>query len=242
MHSKFFGICTLLALLPTLGCSEVSAPPSGMHSDNAQAVRILPLGDSITQADSKHQSYRPWLWQLLNDANVAVDFVGSLDSNYKGSPAFPDNFDLNHEGHWGWRSDEILRELPQWLQHYDADISLIHLGTNDCLQKQPVAETLDELTQIVSLLRQDNPEISIAFSTLGPTTWENQECLKQINQGLIALQKNLDTPQSSITIAPTDQNLRPQPHLYDGLHPNSDGEKVIALAWFNAIKSWLPVK
>lgn len=242
MNSKFFGFCTLLALLPTLGCSEVSAPPTGIHSDNAHAVRILPLGDSITQADSKHQSYRPWLWQLLNDANVPVDLVGSLDGNYKGSPAYPDNFDLNHEGHWGWRSDEILQKLPLWLQHYDADISLIHLGTNDCLQNQPAAETLGELTQIVGLLRQDNPAISIAFSTLGPTTWQNQQCLAQINQGLLALQNNLDTPQSPIAVAHTDQKLVPEPHLYDGLHPNSDGEKIIALTWLNTIKPWLPTQ
>lgn len=242
MSSKFFGICTLLAFLPALGCSEVSAPLLGIHRDNAQAVRILPLGDSITQADSNHQSYRPWLWQLLSDANVAVDLVGSLDGNHKGSPIFPGNFDLNHEGHWGWRSDEILHKLPQWLQHYDADISLIHLGTNDCLQNQPATETLDELTQVVDLLRQDNPDMSIAFSTLGPTTWQNQQCLEQINQGLLELQKNFNTQQSPITVAHTDQNLIPQPHLYDGLHPNSDGEKIIALTWFNAIKPWLPMK
>lgn len=242
MNSKFLGFCTLLALLPTLGCSEASAPPVGMHRDNAQAVRILPLGDSITQADSNHQSYRPWLWQLLNDANAAIDLVGSLDGNHKGSPTFPDNFDPNHEGHWGWRSDEILHKLPQWLQQYDADISLIHLGTNDCLQNQPAAETLDELTQIVGLLRQDNPNISIAFSTLGPTTWQNQQCLAQINQGLYVLQKNLNTLQSPIAVTHTDLKLIPKPHLYDGLHPNSEGEKIIALTWFNAIKPWLPAK
>jgi len=135
------------------GCSDAAAPQIGIHQDNPQAVRILPLGDSITQADSEHQSYRPWLWQALVEANIAVDFVGSLDENYKGSPAFPADFDPNHEGHWGWRTDEVLQNLPEWLRHYDADISLIHLGTNDCLQNQAVEQTMDELKAIVSTQR-----------------------------------------------------------------------------------------
>ncbi len=38
--------------------------------------KILPLGDSITQADFNYNSYRRPLWHLLNEAGYSVDFVG----------------------------------------------------------------------------------------------------------------------------------------------------------------------
>jgi len=225
--------------LPTLGCSESPAPATGSHAKNPHAVRLLPLGDSITQANKDHQSYRVWLWQMLESQSIAVDFVGSMDANYQGDPSFPEGFDRNHEGHWGWRSDEILEKLPEWLQLYDADIALIHLGTNDCLQNQAASETLDELKRIAILLRQDKPEIKIAFSTLGPNTWRNAECLEQINQGLHQLSAELSTEQSEISVVEIHAQLQPSEHLYDGLHPHQSGEKVIAESWFEQLEPWL---
>ena len=41
-------------------------------------VRILPLGDSITQSDKTYSSYRYYLWIKLIDAGIKFDYVGSL--------------------------------------------------------------------------------------------------------------------------------------------------------------------
>ena len=236
MNRPFFGICLALLLLPTLGCSNSPAEQSGANSDNPLAVRILPLGDSITQANDKNMSYRYWLWDMLAEKKIAADFVGTQSSNYQGNPEFKDGFDTNHQGHWGWRSDEILSELPEWLTHYDADIALIHLGTNDCLKNQPVDETLGELQQIVQVLRSDNSSISIAFSTLGPTSWQNFGCLAQINQGLLQLQTDLNTTESQVIVVSPSQELQIDSELYDGLHPNALGEKKLANMWLRAIE------
>jgi predicted small lipoprotein YifL len=40
-------------------------------------LRIMPLGDSITEAEAGHNSYRRVLWKRLNGAGCSVDFVGS---------------------------------------------------------------------------------------------------------------------------------------------------------------------
>src|SRR5687767_179244 len=100
--------------------------------------RIMPLGDSITQSDVNHNSYRRPLWKLLQAAHIPVDFVGSLTEHYVprvNDPPNPD-FDMDHEGHAGLRTDEILAQIPAWAQTYQPDVVLIHLGTNDLMQGQ----------------------------------------------------------------------------------------------------------
>lgn len=120
----------------------------------AAQTRILCLGDSITQSDNLHKSYRYNLWTKLIDAGTEFDFIGSVSSNNGGSPTWPDYlgkaFDRDHEGHWGWRADEIRASLPGWLANYTPDIALIHLGSNDLIQFQSVASTVEEISATVS--------------------------------------------------------------------------------------------
>ena len=47
---------------------------------------ILPLGDSITQGKPGEISYRHDLWNLLQNAEYRVDFVGSHTTYYGGEP------------------------------------------------------------------------------------------------------------------------------------------------------------
>ena len=114
----------------------------------------MPLGDSITEAANDPAglmpSYRRDLWADLQAANYDVDFVGSRAGVYDKSnqPAGehnpPGSFDKDHEGHWGWRVDEILSgrpasypgDLTQWAGSHRPDVVLMHLGTNDAIQSQ----------------------------------------------------------------------------------------------------------
>ncbi len=53
-------------------------------------IQILPLGDSITQANSNYMSYRYHLWTELIDSEIDFDFVGSQSSNRDGHPTWPE--------------------------------------------------------------------------------------------------------------------------------------------------------
>ena len=50
----------------------------------AAAVKIMPLGDSITHGFTNANSYRRVLWKMLTNAGYSVDFVGSLTTGYDG--------------------------------------------------------------------------------------------------------------------------------------------------------------
>jgi hypothetical protein len=87
------------------------------------ANRIMPLGDSITLGSSSGipmedsdlwVSYRKALYDKLKVAGYVVDDeITGLPEIFVGTPTWisgesvPD-FDSDHEGHPGWRADEIV--------------------------------------------------------------------------------------------------------------------------------------
>src|SRR5688500_13073151 len=92
-----------------------------LHTQITKA--IMPLGNSVTQGDPSHFTYRYILWQKLNTAGCSFNYVGSQNTNSGGTPTYPNmSFDRDHEGHWGWRADELLAGLPGWLAGYTPDI------------------------------------------------------------------------------------------------------------------------
>ncbi len=108
-------------------------------------VRIMPLGDSITEGvlgSSDDTGYRRALYLSLTAAGHSVNFVGSLAN---GTPT---DFDRDHEGHSGWRADQIRNNISSWLTTNPADIILLHIGTNDISQGQSVSSTVSEVNEI----------------------------------------------------------------------------------------------
>ncbi|MEN8230164.1 MAG: tandem-95 repeat protein [Bacteroidota bacterium] len=205
-------------------------------------LKIVPLGNSITQGNIATQganTYRRNLWNKLNNAGYNVNFVGSLDTDNKGR-TFPDaSFDHDHEGHWGWRADEILADLVGWLTGYTPDVALIHLGSNDAIQGNTVNSTLDEIENIIGVLRDDNSRITIFLAQILPlenADWNAK--VEGINEGLNILASNLDEAQSRIILVDQNSGWSIADHTYDGVHPNPAGEERMAQRWFNAFDAF----
>ena len=231
----FLGVMILLSV-------RVGLPIGRVETAAAASVQpvISPLGDSITHADSSHQSYRYPLWIKLVDAGIVFDFVGSQSTNSGGDPIWPDHagqtFDPDHEGHAGWRADEIRDGLPTWLVGYTPDIVLLHIGTNDAFQNQSTSTTVDEIKQIIDALRVDNPNVVVLLAKLIPSTDTS------INQGIDALNAEvdgiavqMDTAESPVVVVDQNTGFSAAVDTYDGVHPNVVGEEKMAQKWYDAI-------
>jgi lysophospholipase L1-like esterase len=222
-----------------------------------EVIEILTLGDSITQAESNRASFRYPLWKKLIDAGINFDFVGSMDNQFsqynKGTPPHYDykghKFDRDHEGHFAWSADEIIRgrnydngsgsgRLQDWLTEYDVDIALIHLGTNDAFMQQDNQTTSKELESIVSLLREDNPRVIILLARLIPTTRTAQDTksVVSLNESIARLSKTLGTADSPVILVDQYDGFDAETDLYDKVHPNARGEEKMAEKWFDAIQ------
>jgi hypothetical protein len=142
---KVIGVWLLLSVTMVL---SLSAAP----------LKIMPLGDSITEGDSQvpvnmdqnisdytpysgdnppnadRISYRGKLWDLLKADGYTFDET-SGDLDFVGTRNTGSNYntelDTDHEGFGGKTSKEIRDGIAGWLDSKPADIVLLHIGTND---------------------------------------------------------------------------------------------------------------
>jgi hypothetical protein len=200
----------------------------------------MPLGNSISQGNMVQSSYRRALWMNIQNDAFPVNFVGSLHENFdEGLSAYGpspiQDFDLDHEAHWGWTADQIAKALPGWLSLNIPDVALIHVGTNDLWAGQSVATTIYDMEDIISKLRVANPGVTILLAQLIPLPPSNPGYLfvDDLNSEIVTLASILDSPNSRIFVVDQNTGFDNGLHTYDGVHPNDAGEQLMADNWYS---------
>src|SRR5689334_10954091 len=123
---------------------------------SAAAVRIMPLGDSITGGPG---CWRALLWDRLQRTGFTnIDFVGTIPGG--GCSVAHDG---DNEGHGGFLATGIAdqNQLPGWLSATLPDIVLMHLGTNDVWNNVPTATIINAFGKLVDQMRVSNPSMKI---------------------------------------------------------------------------------
>jgi acyl-CoA thioesterase I len=218
-----------LALAQPLSANaaEVGPPP---------AVRIMPLGDSITEGTSGDATWRYWLQKSVEARGCVVDYVGSRRGVLHGKPRFSD-FDPDHEGHWGWTTAQVRAQIDRWASDAKPGIVLLHLGTND-LGDDP-QRIAGNLGAIVASLRRANPMVEIYLARLIPAAGVPDEVMGRTNDAIARLAADRDRPESRLIVVDQHTGFDPRNDSYDGVHPNESGEKKIAGRWFEALRARL---
>ena len=212
----------------------------------ASSVKIMPLGDSITQGNTSHATYRYWLYRQMRYAGFNPDFTGSLQTHYAGGgqqgPPPYGHFDPDHEGHWGWRVDMLLPNLESWMRTQQPDIVLAHVGTNDIFQNQPNSQTISEIEHVIDTIRSEKPNVKIVLAELIPSSVQNSkfnDAIVDLNTRIRALAALRSTEVSPIVVVDQYTGFDPAMHTYDQVHPNEAGEKLMAQRWAAAMQAWL---
>ncbi len=217
-----------LGLLALLLCSQPA------QASPAVTYRIMPLGDSITSALPGQASYRYWLWKLIGEAGYPADFVGSLWGVYDdgSAPLYPD-FDANHEGHYGYRADQVLANITVWAQAAAPDVVLIHLGHNDLWYAQSIDSTISEISQIIDRLRAVNPRVKVLLAQLIPSAYGGElDRIPLLNARIPGLVASKNTALSPVRLVDQYTGFDPVADTVDLVHPDESGEKKIAARWF----------
>jgi len=205
-------------------------------------LRILPLGDSITNGFP--DTYRYSLFHTLRDSGFNFYYVGSQNTN----PAnYPGSWDTKHEGHNGASTRGIDLVLETELNHYTADIALIHLGTNDVSYSirfpSDFSFSTKYLEAIINKLRADNPVVRIYLAKILPfgdeigTPIETfKERRLDWNNKIQDLAAAMNTSVSPIYIVDMDSGFD-ESDLIDGIHPNLTGAEKMAQRWYEALSN-----
>ncbi|MGJ6964667.1 GDSL-type esterase/lipase family protein [Streptosporangium sp. G11] len=128
-------------------------------------VRLMPLGDSITQGvgSSTLSGYRSTLWNRLTENGRTVDFVGTQRD---GSFA-----DIDHQGHSGWRIDQIAGDAAYCsVPARRPNVVTLHAGTNDMNQAFELPDAPARLGALIDQVLGHAPEATVLVATLVPAT------------------------------------------------------------------------
>jgi lysophospholipase L1-like esterase len=212
-------LAALLAVPPAASASTVDAA--------AAPVRVMPLGDSITQGGSIG-GYRLDLGTKLRAAGRSVDFVGSLTD---GPASMPDR---NHEGHPGWTIAQIDANVVNWLRTYTPHTILLHIGTNDMYGSDP-AGAPRRLSALVDKITAQAPSAEVFVATIIPIRFADGT-VRGYNSAIVPMLRAKAAAGKRVHVVDMYPAV-PISDLPDGIHPNAAGYSKMAAVWFNALKA-----
>ncbi|GAA1782156.1 hypothetical protein GCM10009682_00510 [Luedemannella flava] len=215
------GCAAALAVAGTL----LAIGPASAESNGG--VRVMPLGDSITDGLNVPGGYRINLWQKLVAGGYRIDFVGSM---FNG----PSNLgDHDHEGHSGWTIAQIDASVVNWLRATTPRTVLLHIGTNDMFGGSSGAP--QRLSTLIDRITTTAPDAEVFVSTIIPRSGADSQvrtfnaAIPGIVQSKVSAGKRVHFVDMYPALTLSD--------LADGVHPNAGGYAKMATVWDNALRS-----
>jgi len=212
-----------------------------MMAQPLDPVKIILIGDSITEGSHSSSSYRRYLDGMLRRSGHLIDFVGSRKKHNDGETE-PDNYeyDVDHEGHWGKDSRWLAKNMPSLLADDTADVAVIHLGTEDIVSGSGTAEEIVEnIEKIIETLRSKNETMKIVLSQIIPAKGKAAE-VALLNRKIAEFIESHSTDQSPISMVDQHSGFHPTSDLAsDGVLPNAEGAKKMASIFASTINKLL---
>lgn len=213
---------------------------------------LLPLGDSITQAYVGRVGYRYRLWKHMVDAGMNFEWIGSLtEHSENGLETIPNpppldelnpdykgmTFPRQHEGHTGWRTDQILENMKGWLPTYTCEPTcvMLHLGSNDMMQGNSVSSTLNELDSLINILKDSGADPTILLAVPIPSCGLQYKPKTELGEQIA----KMGDPSRKVHIVRMDEiGFSARHDAFDWCHPNDAGEEKMAAKWFEAVEHY----
>ncbi len=190
-------------------------------------VRVMPLGDSITDGFNVPGGYRIDLWQKLVAGGYRIDFVGS---QFNGPPSLGDH---DHQGHSGWTIAQIDANVVNWLRATTPRTVLLHIGTNDMFNASAGAP--QRLSTLIDRITATAPEAEVFVATIVPLSGAGAQ-VRAYNAaipGIVQSKANAGRRVHLVDMYPALTLA----DLADGVHPNAGGYAKMATVWYNALRS-----
>src|SRR5689334_804225 len=219
----------LMAIL--LAAGALTGAGTAAYAESNGGVRVMPLGDSITDGITVPGAYRIGLWQRLVNDGYKVDFVGSSSN---GPSALGDH---DHEGHSGWRIDQIDANITGWLGTYTPHTVLLHIGTNDVLQNYNVSGAPGRLSTLIDHITAAAPSAEVFVAQIIPLANAGQEnAVRTFNAAIPGIVQTKANAGKHVHLVDMHSALTTS-DLTDGVHPTAGGYDKMAAVWYSALRS-----
>ena len=218
------------------GAFQASAGITVASPTQGRIIKVMPLGDSITEGYTIGGAYRLKLWQNLENAGLecGVDLVGSLDHHSATGLDDPD-----HEGHSGWTTGMILENIDNYMAAATPDIVMMHLGTNDIAQEvvdQAPANLRSLIDHITAALPEDGKLYVAKIIPMGGIGNPDSINYNTIIEAAVTEKQNEGLPVflvDAYSIWPSGSSY----YISDWTHPNQQGYDALGDFWFDVIEA-----
>jgi lysophospholipase L1-like esterase len=210
------------------------------------ACAVLPVGDSITEGccTAPMGGYRIELYRqaLTNKKNIT--FVGTLTNG--PSSVDGQKFPQSHEGHGGWKINQIAGVIDNAISKSKPNIILLKIGTNDINGNDNVADAPNRLDKLITQIIKDAPDALLVVSAIIPTTNDGTDAKVQTYNAAIKVKAEAAAAAGKHVVfidnhTPFKQASNWKTALMaDGLHPNTAGYVVLGQAFYKLISALLP--
>lgn len=228
-----------------------SSGPIQPVQGRGSSPRIMIVGDSITQGSSGDYTWQYWLYEHLKADGISPRMVGpnhSLHNNVTGgkdevSYANP-HFGRANDTVWGMTLASQKTAIEGTVKTYRPDYLLVLLGLDDLYWFGTSQPTLAaDLDTFIASARAAQPHIRIAFGLVPPNihTKTNPTFAANVvtyNAAIVSTVARLSSAESPIAVA-QDTDIDVTADLWDGTHPNTNGQIKIAAAFADALSSKL---
>jgi hypothetical protein len=207
------------------------------------------VGDSITQGSSGDYTWQYWLYEHLLSDGVRPQMVGPYGWLYNNltnarrdySYAKP-NFEHANDAEWGMALFREKKAIGRKVAAYGPDYLLVLLGLNDLFWyglSQPVMA--NNLSSFIAAARAARPDIRIVLGLIPPDIHERKAAfaasVASYNRTISSTAARLSTTESPIAVASDGSGISVAADLWDGTHPNANGDIKIAAAFADILAS-----
>jgi lysophospholipase L1-like esterase len=223
-----------------------------------RAVRIMPLGDSITAGYTDNPAwehpfefgYRSGLHKRMTAAGWDFVFVGGSPEPFCGKSGDPTlggsvlpAYDLrtwkqaNHRGYGGWKIPEIQAQVAGWITEDRPDLILLMIGINGIGANSP-----SQLEELVDTIFANDPEVGLILAQITPYATYNRFIRDSLvpsiaSKGFRIATVDLYTPY--LTDPDDHASIDPTWFSNGKNHPTNAMYDQIAERWFRAINTFL---
>ncbi|WP_285734816.1 GDSL-type esterase/lipase family protein [Nocardiopsis sp. ATB16-24] len=224
----------------------VPGPPEG-------ELRVMVVGDSLSQGSSGDYTWRYHLWSHLRQTDVDVDFVGPYDGMYGLTEEEFDNqdyadpdFDTDHAARWGASAGDLAADAARVAAEYEPHYMLLLAGIEDILAGDGADRALEGIGETVSTVRVVQGETRFVIGELPPVEGTGDDGpvndeIDRFNMGVVDLAEQLTSGDSPVVIARIADGYVPAHDNWDEAHPNTRGELKIAAAFADVLADPLGV-
>ncbi|MQW74602.1 hypothetical protein GHK92_01835 [Nocardioides sp. dk4132] len=230
----------LLPLLATPPAAAAAGGEPGASGRQATPLRVMFVGDSITQGRSGDTTYRYWVWRALAQQSVPVRFVGPTTGLRGGETYLRTDlgFQTAHAAAGGSGYADHLPLLRKRVRAHRPDVIVLGLGFNDA-RAHGAAEILADVGRYLRRAWRIDPRIRFVLNEVTTSSvtkaFTNTRRL-EVDRGLRRLAAGDDRVQVARIVSRGPRAWVPELHTYDGTHPTPTGETSIAHGVLRALQ------